>query len=451
MKVLMLGLDGVSHSLIRRFAESGLMENTQELLRLGTLVAVDSTVPDLSAVAWTSMVTGQNPGKHGVYGFTDLEAKSYSVYYTNSSHNRGRPLWDIFADLGRSSVVINLPGTYPVLPIQGMMISGFVAVDLNKSVWPMDWLDWLVRVGYRLDVEVEKYAEYPDYLLEDIEKTLKKRMETILHLWEKVEWDLFFGVITETDRLHHFFWDAIENENHRYHSDMLGFYRWIDAFIGNLFDRCSANSRRKSAFLMSSDHGFTQAQCEVNVNEWLREAGFLAYTRETPESLEDLAPSTRAFALDPARIYINTVPKFPQGRSMDSRQFNKLIRELEEKLSQATVSVPANGSTDPLPLCRQVFRGEELYHGPNSESAPDLVLLPTPGVDLKSKTNGGPTVREPHLPGMHLREEAFFYAEGQAVEKDGRPTILDLAPSIMNLAKIPKALWMEMDGKNILR
>ena len=70
-----------------------------------------------------------------------------------------------------------------------------------------------------------KSRESHDALMEDILKTLERRVETLLYLMDKEAWDLFIGVITSTDRLQHFFWDAIEDPKHKYHSAFIDYYR----------------------------------------------------------------------------------------------------------------------------------------------------------------------------------------------------------------------------------
>src|SRR5215470_11785116 len=85
-RVVVIGLDGTPCTLARTFIEDGTMPRFAELAGRGTLLQMDTSIPDISSVAWTSFMTGANPGKHGIYGFLDLVAGSYKIYFPSSKH-----------------------------------------------------------------------------------------------------------------------------------------------------------------------------------------------------------------------------------------------------------------------------------------------------------------------------------------------------------------------------
>ncbi|HEX8087996.1 MAG TPA: alkaline phosphatase family protein, partial [Blastocatellia bacterium] len=68
-RAVRIGLDGTPYTLLRRFVEDGTMPRMAELIGSGTLLQMDTSLPDISSVAWTSFMTGANPGRHGIYGF----------------------------------------------------------------------------------------------------------------------------------------------------------------------------------------------------------------------------------------------------------------------------------------------------------------------------------------------------------------------------------------------
>ena len=72
-RVVVVGIDGLAHGMWKELASSGVMPRSAELFETGKLVPMRSSIPDVSSVAWTSMVTGKNPGTHNVYGFTDIK------------------------------------------------------------------------------------------------------------------------------------------------------------------------------------------------------------------------------------------------------------------------------------------------------------------------------------------------------------------------------------------
>ncbi|HET7483481.1 MAG TPA: alkaline phosphatase family protein, partial [Actinomycetota bacterium] len=69
-KVLMLGLDGVTFRILDPAFEAGHMPRLRALLERGVSGILTSTVPPYTPPGWTSIFTGVNPGKHGIFGFT---------------------------------------------------------------------------------------------------------------------------------------------------------------------------------------------------------------------------------------------------------------------------------------------------------------------------------------------------------------------------------------------
>src|SRR5260370_30504032 len=101
-------------------------------------------------------------------------------------------------------------------------------------------------MDYRIDVDARKVQQSHDALMEDILKTLERRIEVLLHLFDKEPWDLFVGVITETDRLQHFFMDAALDSGHKYHGAFVEFYQRVDVFLGAVAERL----RDETLFIM---------------------------------------------------------------------------------------------------------------------------------------------------------------------------------------------------------
>src|SRR5262249_32670756 len=155
----------------------------------------------------------------------------------NSRHIQGETLWQAAGRNGQRSIVINVPSTYPAQPLNGILVSGFVAIDLNKATYPPELVPKLKELDYRIDVDARKVQQSHEALMDDILKTLERRVETLLYLFDKEPWDLFIGVITSTDRLQHFFWDAIEDESHKYHSAFCDYYKRVDNFLGQISER----------------------------------------------------------------------------------------------------------------------------------------------------------------------------------------------------------------------
>ena len=172
-KTVIIGLDGVPFGMIKDFAETGVMPNTAELISQGIFKKMHSSVPEVSSVAWSSLITGKNPGQHGIFGFTDLFYNSYKMRFPNFNDLKAPPFWDQWEG---KSVIINVPATYPVHEMNGVLISGFVSIDFEKSVHPKSLIPSLKNLDYRLDVDSQKAHSSMDLFLKDLDKTLDARI-----------------------------------------------------------------------------------------------------------------------------------------------------------------------------------------------------------------------------------------------------------------------------------
>ncbi len=420
-KTVILGIDGVPCSLIRDFTKKGIMPNLASLLTEGTLREMDASIPEVSSTSWTTFMTGVNPGKHNIYGFMDLKQNSYSYHFPSSGDIKSDTLWDILGKNNKRSIVINLPSTYPAKPLNGVLTAGFVALDLKKATYPESAYEYLKGIGYRMDVDSQKAKTSLGSLAEDIALTLNKRKEALLHFFDKEEWDLYIGVITATDRLHHFLWSALEDDTHHLHSFFIDFYRGVDKLIGEFASRCG----KDIPFLIVSDHGFAAIKQEVYLNFWLMEQGYLKFKKEPPESLEDIHPESSAFALDPSRIYINVRNRYPSG-SVDHKDYEDIRSKIKEEL--------LNLQIDGEKAIKEVFMREELYNGPNYNSAPDLVALSNKGFDLKGAINKKTLYGRSIFTGAHTRDNATFFINRPA--KEGNINIIDIAPTVIDLLGI---------------
>jgi predicted AlkP superfamily phosphohydrolase/phosphomutase len=434
-RAVVVGLDGTPYSLARQFIADGTMPHLAEIVTRGSLLQMDTSIPDISSVAWTSFMTGSNPGRHGIYGFLDLQPGSYKIYFPSSKHIRAETLWDEMGRQERRSIVINVPSTYPAKPLNGMLVAGFVAVDLNKATYPPELVPKLKELDYRIDVDARKVQQSHDALMEDIMKTLERRIETLLYLFDNERWDLFVGVITCTDRLQHFFWDAIEDENHKYHSAFKDFYRRVDTFLGAIWERL----RDETMFIMS-DHGFTGIKKQVYLNRWLVDNGFLKL-KDNARSIEDIAEGSLAFALDPGRIYINVKGKYPSG-TVDLADAGKIGAEIGRGLSEIY--------SDEASIVRNVYDRNDLFSGPCIGSAPDLCVQSVYGYDLKGAVNKTELMDREIFTGMHTQDDATLFISQPAHPLTGaRPSIIDVAPSVLDAMglRLPEA----MDGTSLLK
>ncbi len=417
-KVFVIGLDGVPYSLLNNLVQEGSLPAISCLMESGHLHRMKASLPEISSVSWTNFMTGTNPGTHGIFGFTDFKKDSYELRFPNFLDIKQETFWDKLGERGKKCIIINQPSTYPARKINGILISGFVAIDLAKAVYPHSYTSRLEQMGYQIDVDTLKSRENPEFLWQELSTTLKAR-EIALESLMKEDWDYLEFVITGTDRLHHFQWNTYEDKDHPDHSRFLDYYTQIDRMIDKIVESYQKASDGESPLYLLSDHGFTGIEQEVYLNAWLETEKYLKFSTPSPEDLSEISPSSRAFALDPNRIYLNTKGKFPQG-SVDQSEKKPLKEEIKNKLK----NLEYKGKK----VVKRVFDTEEIYSGPEISKGPDLIVLSEYGFDMKGSVKKKEVFGRSGLQGMHTWDDAFFWAHA---EHGQDLTISDLAEIIM--------------------
>jgi predicted AlkP superfamily phosphohydrolase/phosphomutase len=134
MKVLIIGLDGITFDLLGPWIEAGELPNLQKLMEQGASGKLRSTLPPISSSSWSSFATGVNPGKHGLVDFVYPGADSYKVTMINAASRQTRALWNWLNDAGYKVGLLGIPTTYPPEPVDGFMISGFLSPG-PESEW----------------------------------------------------------------------------------------------------------------------------------------------------------------------------------------------------------------------------------------------------------------------------------------------------------------------------
>src|SRR5437588_11817492 len=152
-RLFILGLDGSPLPLLRRLMAAGDLPNLARLFETGAAVEMNSSLPDVSAVAWTSINTGKNPAKHGIYGFVDRKPGTNAMEIMTSRHVQAKTIWEIASDAGRRSVAINVPLSFPPQRINGVVVSDFLATSLPKAVYPTTLVPVRENIGYRIDTD----------------------------------------------------------------------------------------------------------------------------------------------------------------------------------------------------------------------------------------------------------------------------------------------------------
>jgi predicted AlkP superfamily phosphohydrolase/phosphomutase len=395
-KALVIGIDGVPYELLSDLIENGSMPELRKIIEgRYDLHRMKASLPDISSVSWTSFMTGVNPAEHGIFGFTQLMPASYNLYFPNSRHIKAPTFWQTLRKEGKmeNTVILNIPNTYPAFPIQGLLVSGFIAVDFNKAVYPPSRIPRLKKMNYIIDVDLMKAREDKEGFYKDLMDSLTIREETSLTLLREEPWDIFVLCATETDRLHHFFMDQKGG------ALFSAFYERLDHLISTIYMAAREKAGDELLFLMLSDHGFVPLKKEVNLNAYLQDTGLLRLD-ESKEYYERIAPGTSAFAMDPGRIYLHSKDRFPHGhiKKEEERALRERLKELFSKLTDDDGSKPI----------QQIYEKEEIYRGPFIGDAPDLVLIARDGYDLKGNLRKRNVFGHDVFTGMHSWHNAVL-------------------------------------------
>ena len=156
-RVVILGLDGMEPSLVDRFMAEGKMPNFVRLREMGCYKRLGTTTPPLSPVAWSSFLTGTNPGKHNIYDFLNTDRRTYLPYLSSVSIHqptktlklgryvlplnkpeirllrKGKPFWNILGEHGIFTSVIRVPITFPPEKCRGVVLSAMCVPDLRGT------------------------------------------------------------------------------------------------------------------------------------------------------------------------------------------------------------------------------------------------------------------------------------------------------------------------------
>ncbi len=433
-RVAFFGIDGVPYSLIAENPDT--FETLNAVGTAGAGGAIDSIVPPESSACWPALTTGVNPGETGVYGFQDREVDSYDTYFPMGSDVQATRLWDRVDDAGREATVMNVPVTFPPDREIQRMVSGFLSPGLDKAAYPDDLLETLEDLEYRIDVNAKLgHDDDKREFIEDAHETLDARFEAFKHYIQQDDWDLFFGVFMTTDRVNHFLFEHY-TQNGEYCEEFLEFYAKVDHYLGELRDMLD----EETTMIVASDHGFTTLEHRVKCNIWLEQNGWLSYEDDDHDSLADISSDTRAYSLIPGRFYINLEDREPRG-TVPQEDYEAVRDELKADLE-------AMEGPDGRPVAERVVTKEEAFRGDHADIAPDLVVIPSHGFDLKSGFKGGDEVFDvgPQN-GMHSFDNACLFVDDEST-RIGDADLYDIAPTILDLLEL-EIDRAEFDGASL--
>jgi len=292
-KVFVIGLDCAPPELIFD-AWHDELPNFRSLMDQGAYGQMFSSTPAITVPAWSSMTSSKDPGVLGFYGFRNRSDYSYDNRYIATGQSvKEKRIWDILGEHGKQCIIVGVPQTYPVKPVNGHLISSFLTPSTTnpntKWTYPSDLRGEIEQLLHPeiYDVDVPQFrTDDKEFLLQQIFDMTRKRFKVLRHLLKEKPWDFFMFVEMGVDRIHHGFW-AHHDTNHRSHdpnspfvNSIKDYYLYLDQEIGALLELLP----QEAHVIVISDHGVKKMDGGICINEWLQREGHLTLLDEPPEN-----------------------------------------------------------------------------------------------------------------------------------------------------------------------
>lgn len=500
-RLFILGVDGATWDLLLPLMNDGYLPGLAQALRTGSGGVLKSTYPPYSAPAWASFSTGVNPGKHGVFDFWKFR-EDRSVEPISSHSLYTSPMWDVLSAEGKNVAVINVPGTYPPRPINGVWISGMMT-PTEDAMWayPQQVKDELISMPGGYQVNPYSVAAQTKQFLKTVSYWVRQREKAHQTIIKQRNWDLFINVVQASDPVQHHFWNMLdinhpdyeEQRANDYRTLLLDVYQGIDFVIRSRLDQLNEDD----ALLIISDHGFGPAEQYFHVNYFLSQLNLLLFEKPTDKTVKSLImreinlatlyriirkidrwnlrgrlsnrlrqslrrefdktlslpiawSKTKAYAGKSTgeAIYINLVGKYPDGIVKPGKEYQQLRNLIKGALLDLR---DATGRK----VVEDVWFKEEMYAGPLLDEMPDIVFGISPHPFIPTDRLSVDKVFEPipaSVGGGRHRVDGVIIAIGKPFKQgdwvDRPVNIMDIAPTVYHLLGVP--IPEDIDGKPLV-
>ena len=487
-RVLVLALDSVCWEVLLPLAEDGTMPALAAFLKGASYGVLESTIPPHTAAAWTTWLTGKDPGQHGVVDFVRFDPTQHRFRFHDSSVQRDSSILNILSKAGVSCGSIFLPRNYPPYPLEnGYIVSGFETPNVRSHFTePAELREDILNVSPNLhfnfeddweeDVDDAAFSRNIDRAIGAVEM-----LESLaVHFQRTRPTRVQVAYLQATDILFHKAWKWCDpnskqtQENPRRRALIQKFFRRIDASINRILGLHSSESKRMSGVnsnsktlrLICSDHGHGSSEGRIFVNNLLADwgylkplAGFDKFTRKLASfSFQKQVRKTRnkEMALDWSRtqaymahvgihgyVYLNLKGREAHG-IVTPQEFHSVRDALIAKFKAEVI--PGTRT----PLFQNVWKGEEIYARKDEFNLPDIVLAAADGYFPRNKlSHKSPIQVSPNAVGGVHRPGGVYAFSGQGVNRNGvmgrKAGIADICPTI--LAALGQPIPSDVTGK----
>ena len=507
-RIVIIGLDACEPNLVEQWSKEGHLPFLTSLMSSGVWTRLISTRSLFSDSPWPSFNAGVSPAKHAFYNYLQIKRGTTEVERVNARHCRYLPFWSLLQDSGKKVVAFDVPKTFPIEGIDGIQISawGEHYPLLKRPIsQPPDFIrDLIKRFGkYPHPREIIKPRSIGQErgIYKTLLSNLKKKLKAIEYLMDLEDWDLFMPVFSEVHYAGHQFYHRFDQGHWAYEPDapddirnaLLHIYSQLDTAVAKLFN-CISD---QITFFIVSVHGMatnfsanhlmpevmnklsyqifpTHKKQTNSLDTLLQRTAFLRNlipqsvkefinTHFVPEAVHDKALSsafsssidwgkTKAFFIESdhfqAFISVNLKGREPLGIVEPGAEFDELCQEIQYELKR--LMNPETGK----PAVHEVVRVSDVYHGPNLNKLPDLVVQWAKDAPINQLYH--PRFGVISKKGFELRraqhaQEGFMIAGGKHINKNAvlsGVSTLDIAPTILYI--MDQVIPNEMDGRVLL-
>jgi predicted AlkP superfamily phosphohydrolase/phosphomutase len=458
---VLIGLDGATFTVLDPLMAEGHMPCLKALVDGGVRAELRSTPHPLTPPAWTTLMTGRNPGSHGIYDFLRGEVGPAGAFFTlnNFRDVRCETLWTLVSRHGGRITALNFPMTAPPPAVNGAIVPGLLSWrHLRRNVYPPELYDDLRTLpGFNpreLSWDFERETAIQNLPEEELEPWVRfhiareRQWFTILRRrMETAPADLTAVMFDGVDKLQHGCWRFLDPAylpadpspfEQRMRGLCLDYFRQVDDFLSEIVRRAGP---RANVFI-ASDHGFGPSTRIFRVNKWLEQHGYLRWpagaaedrTRRNSHFVHLDWDHTTACALSAAtngvHIRVRRAPGEPGVAPEDYQAFRA-------RLIDGLLAVP-----DPetgRPLLKAILKREDVFAGAQLDRAPDLTLVPfdhgfVSVLDAEPIVAVRDIVKGTHYPDGVLVASGPDVPRGKALP---RQSILDVAATLLYSLGLP--------------
>ncbi|MEM0117531.1 MAG: alkaline phosphatase family protein [Conexivisphaerales archaeon] len=438
-----LGIDGASLQKVKEMTKEASLKNFEKILNEGQSCHLKSVIPYVTGPAWTSLFTGVNPGKHGIF---DMYTEENGTRIVPSISQTNIPfLWEYATWAGKKSLVLGVPFYYPAPVINGVFVTGRFVPKLD--CYPK-WITEKYDVsGFDYSKKITNLGDNQELRkisVNNAMEMLDRRIKLFDSLVKAEKWDLVVNIDSMPDEIMHIAYN--------WRPRIIEMYSKLDELLGIIVRRSTSQDN----IFVVSDHGFQGIVKKFYLLEWMRRYGYVKRESYFRAKLKRIRGFNRIVRKLKHTLNITHLAEeeglIPNIKGAENRDTVRLARttgdhawvfinqtmaneDFVQKLRMALTSLIKIG------YLQGVYDTRELYHGEKVAQLPNRIIVESAQgvlIDVKTLTYGKLEHMYPKPVGGHDRNGLLIiWGKGmKQIGKDDR-SIYDILPTTLKIMKLP--------------